>query len=133
LNSSDAEDLVHATAVRVLTFADRYVPGTNFKAWVTTILRNRFYSLYRRESRIVCSIDELPEGRLAIGPAQESAIELFDLQRVLARLPKEHQQALEDVASGFDYEEAARRRGCPTGTIKSRVFRARQGLRQFLL
>ena len=41
-NNVDAEDLYQDTAVRIITNADKYNPGTNFKAWAVTIMRNIF-------------------------------------------------------------------------------------------
>src|SRR5512140_3460759 len=46
-----AEDLVQDTVVRALRFRDRFEPGTNFKAWVYTILTHTFIHRYRRQKR----------------------------------------------------------------------------------
>lgn len=130
---SDAEDLVHTTAVRVLTFADKYQRGTNFKAWVHTILRNQFMSWCRtRRRKAPCSLDAVGEAALAVAPSQESAASYSDLGRALAHLPHEQRVVLEDLACGFSYSESARRRNCPVGTTKSRASRGRQAAQAFL-
>ena len=46
-----AEDLVHDTVVRALRFRDSFTMGTNFKAWIYTILTNTFIHKYRRQQR----------------------------------------------------------------------------------
>src|SRR5687767_5511020 len=46
-----AEDLVHDTAVRALRFRDRFGMGTNFKAWIYTVLTHTFIHRYRRAKR----------------------------------------------------------------------------------
>src|SRR5689334_13741687 len=46
-----AEDLVHDTAVRALRFRDRFELGTNFKAWIYTVLTHTFIHRYRRAKR----------------------------------------------------------------------------------
>src|SRR4051812_3769918 len=48
---AQAEDLVHDTAVRALRFRDRFEMGSNFKAWIYTILTNTFIHRYRRQKR----------------------------------------------------------------------------------
>lgn len=130
----DADDLVHTTAVRALTFASKYERGTNFKAWVHTILRNQFLSSCRERARRrnTCSLDAVVEAALAIAPDQESATNYSDLKRALARLPPEQRVVLEDLACGFSYSESATRHNCPVGTTKSRAFRGRQAAQAFL-
>ena len=39
-------------AVRALAHADQFQPGTNFKAWITTILRNSYFNVVRQRSRV---------------------------------------------------------------------------------
>ncbi|RYF40375.1 MAG: sigma-70 family RNA polymerase sigma factor, partial [Cytophagaceae bacterium] len=50
-DSSHAQDLVHDTVVRALRFRDKFEMGTNFKAWIYTILTNTFIHRYRRQKR----------------------------------------------------------------------------------
>lgn len=50
-NQALADDLVQETAVRALTNIDKFTPGTNMKAWLSTIPRNQFYNDLRSRSR----------------------------------------------------------------------------------
>ena len=59
-NNVDAEDLYQDTAVRIITNADKYNPGTNFKAWAVTIMRNIFINNYRKKVRRNMIIDQTP-------------------------------------------------------------------------
>jgi RNA polymerase sigma-70 factor (ECF subfamily) len=124
-----ADDLVQETLHRALANIDSFQPGTNMPAWLITILRNLFYTNYRRRRRVV----EDGEGRYAASlksqPEQESRVEFEELRAALAKLSPDQREALILVgASGFSCEEAANICGCAPGTIKSRVNRARTRL-----
>jgi RNA polymerase sigma-70 factor (ECF subfamily) len=106
-----------------------FVPGTNLKAWLFTILRNQFYSDRRRAWRQVAWDQDAAELIPSVGSDQESASHLSDLARAMRRLTPEQREALILVgAGGFSYEEASSICGCAVGTVKSRVARARAAL-----
>jgi len=130
-NRAMADDLVQETAVRALCNIDKFAPGTNMKAWLCTILRNQFYDELRSRSMISAyAAIPRPAGH---DSEQESRIEMKELEREFAVLPEAQREALSLVgANGFSYEEAAEIVGCPQGTIKSRVCRARLTLEQRL-
>jgi RNA polymerase sigma-70 factor (ECF subfamily) len=126
-NRAMADDLVQETAIRALCNIDRFMPGTNMKAWLSTILRNQFYNEMRSRSAMA-AYAAIPR---PVGHAgeQEARIEMRELERAFRSLPAVQSEALSLVgASGFSYEEAADIVGCPRGTIKSRVCRARSTL-----
>ena len=50
-SASDAEDLVQETAMKGLRRFESFIPGTDFKAWMMTILANTYIDLYRRRKR----------------------------------------------------------------------------------
>jgi RNA polymerase sigma-70 factor, ECF subfamily len=126
-NRSTADDLVQETALRALCNIDKFMPGTNMKAWLSTILRNQFYDELRARSRSASYL-AIPHP-VGYAGQQESRIELRDFEREFVTLPAVQREALSLVgASGFSYDEAAEIAGCPRGTIKSRVCRARSTL-----
>jgi RNA polymerase sigma-70 factor, ECF subfamily len=130
-NRAMADDLVQETAIRALCNIDRFVPGTNMKAWLCTILRNQFYNEMRSRSAMA-AYAAIPQPTIHAGE-QESRVEMRELERAFRSLPAAQSEALSLVgASGFSYEEAADIVGCPRGTIKSRVCRARMTLEQQL-
>jgi RNA polymerase sigma-70 factor (ECF subfamily) len=133
-NADQANDLVQDTIVRALRAQHQFAPGTNFKAWTFTILRNLHVNNLRR-SRL--KFDSIEDGALeyfAVPPGQESRLEFQELKRGMAKLSREHREVLVLVgASGFSYEEAAEICGCAVGTIKSRLSRARQELYRLLV
>jgi len=131
--AEDAPDLVQETFLRAYRTFDNFRIGTNPKAWLFTILRSVFANRYRRERRqpLMVPLEGLEErfGRLAseAPPSAEPAAE--EVNRALAALAVEFRLAvlLVDV-EGFTYEEAAAVLGCPVGTVRSRLSRARRAL-----
>jgi len=128
-NPDAADDLAQDTLVKAWQSRQTFIPGTNLKAWLFTILRNQFYSDRRRAWRQVPwdqeAAERIPGGRE--DPVHSA--ELSDTVRALRHLSDEQREALILVgAGGFSYEEAAAICKCAIGTVKSRVARARKAL-----
>lgn len=127
------DDLVQEATVRVLTSADQFQPGTNFKAWVFTIIRNLYLNDLRKARRFVDTGGESEDfaGLASLPATQESSIEFRNFFRAFWQLGEEHREVLMLVgASGFSYERASEICGCEIGTVKSRVSRARKALKE---
>jgi RNA polymerase sigma-70 factor (ECF subfamily) len=128
-----ADDLVQETLFKAWNHFDSFQEGTNLKAWLFTILRNTYFSERRKRKREVEDADGSYAAQLASPPEQQAHMDMEDFRAVLARLPDDQREALILVgAAGFSYEEAANISGCPVGTIKSRVNRARGRLADLL-
>lgn len=126
-----ADDLVQDAIVRALAAQDSFRAGTNFRAWIFTILRNLFFTERRKSRMVVQSIDSMEHDLTPVPASQESSVEFDDFRVALMRLPHDQREALILVgASGMSYEEAAQVSGCAVGTVKSRVSRARRTLVQ---
>jgi RNA polymerase sigma-70 factor, ECF subfamily len=124
-----ADDLAQEALVKAWQSRSSFVPGTNLKAWLFTILRNQFYSERRRAWRQVPWDAENADSLPGNSDDQGWAAELSDIARALRALPNEQREALILVgAGGFSYEEAAKISNCAIGTVKSRVARARRAL-----
>src|SRR5262249_34618531 len=146
-NERDAEDLVQDTLLRAYRYWQRFVPGTNCKAWLFKILSNTFITRYhaqRRNAEVVAAAaheaatDDIlshevthasrdPEGALA------SRLLSDDVVRALEALPGDFRLAvlLSDVEE-FSYKEIADIMDCPVGTVMSRLFRGRRMLQRTL-
>lgn len=125
---STADDLVQETLVKAWNRLDSFEPGTNLKAWLFTILRNTYFSDWRKRSREVACANGMPEA-LETEAEQPGYMDLQDFRIALQKLPAERREALILTAAvGFSCQEAAKICGCSTGTIKSRVSRARAQL-----
>ncbi|MCW3477147.1 sigma-70 family RNA polymerase sigma factor [Limobrevibacterium gyesilva] len=128
-----ADDLVQETLVKAWANMSSFEPGSNMGAWLYTILRNEFYSEFRKRRREVQDSDGLFAAQLATHPTQDGHLEFQDFRTALSRLADDHREALILVgASGLSYEEAAQLCGCAIGTMKSRVHRAREKLAELL-
>jgi len=128
-----ADDLVQETLVRGWANLHSFQPGSNMTAWLYTILRNVFYTEFRKARREVADTDGQYAARLAVRPVQEGHMHFMDFRDALGKLAPDHREALILVgASGLSYEDAARICGCAVGTMKSRVNRGRAKLAELL-
>jgi RNA polymerase sigma-70 factor (ECF subfamily) len=129
-----ADDIVQDTIVNALQAQHQFTPGTNLKAWLFTILRNRFRSLIARKHVTAEVADDDLERHYWVAAEQDSRIEVAAFKRAFKTLSATHREVLVLVAiHGLPYEEIARICGCEVGTVKSRVNRARGILKRMLL
>lgn len=128
-NATEADDLVQMTLLRAWEKRSSFEPGTRMLAWLFTILRNGFYNGQARLKREVSDIDGLHAGRLRQEPDQIHRLNLADLQRALDGLDARYREPLLlATVDGLSVGEVAAVLGCPAGTVKSRVSRARDRL-----
>jgi RNA polymerase sigma-70 factor (ECF subfamily) len=132
-NRDRADDLVQDAVLRALSAASQFKPGTNFKAWIFTILRNLHYNEFRRNRGFIRPLEAADLETYATAPAQQAGLEFDDFRRAFTTLPAVQREALVLIgAEGCPYEEAAAICGCPVGTIKSRVARGRREIGRLL-
>ena len=148
-NRDDAQDLVQDAAIQAFRAFDSYQSGTNFKAWFTRILVNRFLNLRRAAQRRpqTVSIDEAEDfflyqqakNRKMLGRGSDPAAALtakIDRQLIsdaLLELPPEFRAvATLYLIESYSYEEIARLLDVPIGTVRSRLHRGRKLLQQSL-
>lgn len=123
----DVEDLVGDTLLRAWRARETF-SGGSLGAWLYVLMRNIARDNGRRASiRRSVPFNEDFHDR-ATPASQEVGIELRDVLSAVRRLPEGHQQALKLVVGGMSYEGTAERMGIPLGTVRSRLFRARQTL-----
>ncbi len=128
-----ADDLVQETLLKAWSHRDKFEPGTNFRAWLFTILRNTYFSDFRKRRREVQDVDGEKAALLSTPPEQHGHLDLADFREAMKQLSSDQREALLLVgAEGFSYEEAAEIAGCAVGTVKSRVNRARVRLAEIM-
>ncbi|NUQ22912.1 MAG: RNA polymerase sigma factor [Saprospiraceae bacterium] len=134
-NGEDAKDLYQETAYRALTNSDKFRPGTNFKAWLFTIMKNIFINNYRKKAKantIMDSTDNLyyiNSGSTMIGNGAESNILIGELTGMIDTLDDSIRIPFLMHYQGFKYQEIADALDLPLGTVKSRIFFARKELK----
>lgn len=135
-NRDDAYDLLQDTTLKVLGNKDKYVENTNFKGWVFTIMRNIFINNYRRIVRSATVIDQT-EDCYHLNLSQDSGLETpegfygaNEITAAIAEFPEKYRVPFEMHVAGYKYNEIADEMNLPLGTIKSRIFFARQELQK---
>lgn len=133
-NRDDAQDLLQDTTLKVLDNADKYLENTNFKGWVFTIMRNLFINNYRRMSRSATVIDKT-EDLYHLNLSQDSGLATpegsfgaNEISRAIDNFPNEYRIPFSMHVAGYKYNEIAEHMSLPLGTIKSRIYYARQRL-----
>lgn len=144
-DEDDANDLVQETYMKAYRFIDKYIQGTNAKAWLFKILKNAYINHYRKRSKQPTRVDF--EDIVSYHDSDDRGIpgyldlreELFDKMMgdevtiAINALPIDFRTVvlLCDV-EGFTYEEIAKIIDVPIGTVRSRLFRARNMLKEKL-
>lgn len=136
-NYEDAKDLVQETAVRAFHNRQKFENGTNFKAWVMTIMRNTFINFYRKKKNRATSCE--PTGSFvfenqsnAVNNQGDSNIMMKELLGFITELSDTYSVPFSMFYQGFKYEEIAQELELPVGTVKSRIFFARKSLREMI-
>lgn len=137
-NAEDAKDLYQETAYRAMTNMDKFRPGTNFKAWLFTIMKNIFINNYRKKAKantIVDSTDNLyyiNSSVNTISNRAESSIMMKELVSMVEQLDDSIRVPFLMHYQGYKYQEIADYLDLPLGTVKSRIFFARKELKDLI-
>ncbi len=139
-HGADAEDLVQEAYTRAFAAWSRF-DGRNLKAWLFTIVRNTFFDSYRKRSHDPTRADDgVADRALVDADLLRDDLEIHQLRRVVAADIEAALMTLSEDArtiilldlEGMSELETAEIVGCAAGTVKSRLFRARQALRKRL-
>jgi RNA polymerase sigma-70 factor (ECF subfamily) len=135
----DAKDLLQVTFMKAWANKHRFTAGTNLKAWLYTIMKNTFFSEYRRKSRQKTYVD-LTENQHSInssdtrpnGAEAHVNLNLMEIRSAIDELPDVYRLPFKLFLEGFKYEEISEKYNLPLGTVKNRIFLARKELQERL-
>jgi len=137
-DSSEVDDLVQDTMFKALRYANHFTQGTNFRAWLFTIMRNTFINDYRKTTRknaVITQEEEISSAHLMNSStcnAAEGRFAMSDIHRALAQLPENYYHPFIQYFEGYKYHEIAETLNIPIGTVKTRIHMARQLLQKQL-
>ncbi len=130
-DKADADDLVQDTLVQALTNAHLWQPGTDLRAWLYTIMRNRFLAGVTKSARSASALKEMAEPvPTSTAHASELRLLLRDLGAALRRLSSNQRSAVLLIGvEGKSYAEAAQSMGTSVGAVRSHLSRGRDRLK----
>jgi RNA polymerase sigma-70 factor, ECF subfamily len=133
-NPDRADDLVQDTLSRALDKQHLWQPGTNLRAWLFTIMHHQNVNNVRRDIRGSAAVDiEQVSATLPATTDPSASRKMVELDRALARLPLRQRQVILLVGlEGMSYEDTPGILSVPVGTVRSRLSRGRDTLRQLL-
>lgn len=133
-NHDDANDLFQETYLKALVNREKLSNHDNLKAWLYTIMRNIFINNYRRTFKSNVKIEKTEEPFCAGLPESENMINgdaefsYNEIESVIDRLQPELRETFRMYVAGYKYKEIAEEQDIVIGTVKSRIFNARQRL-----
>ena len=144
-NEDDAKDLVQETYLKSYRFIESFQKGTNAKAWLFRILKNSFINEFRKRSKVPPKVDYLEvESHYNSDEAQQPATSELRVEAIKEMMGDEVSNALNALdidfktviilcdLEGFSYNEMAKILDIPVGTVRSRLHRARNLLKEKL-
>lgn len=144
-HEEDANDLLQETLMKAWRFIDKYEEGTNAKAWLFTIAKNAFINEYRKRVKTPHKVElqdyvtfhekeDTPlAGGMQVGEEMFQYLMGDEVSLAINQLPLDFKTVilLCDIED-FKYEEIAEILGIPIGTVRSRLHRARNMLKEKL-
>lgn len=134
----DAEDLMQETAIKAYKYRHNFTEGTNFKSWISTIMRNTFINSYRKmktRRHLNHTADEVTENvevENVVANSGEQNLRMQEMKRMLNSMGDIYSVPFLMFYKGYEYQEIAAQLNIPIGTVKSRIFSARVKMKQML-
>jgi len=133
-NREDAKDLMQETMLKAYTYRTHYEDCTNMLAWTCTIMKNIFINNYRRSMRHQTIFDNtndqffLNRSQYIDYSSPDSIYTIKQLNQIINSLKDEFKTPFKMHLDGYKYKEIADKLDLNIGTVKSRIFFARQKL-----
>ena len=131
-DENDAKDLMQETMTRAFIYKEKFQEGTNFKAWIYTIMKNLFLNQKSKQKRIPVALDiqnpdesYFVEDKSVANSGLRKLIE-SDLEAEIHSIDSKFGQTFNMYFQGWQYQEIAERMRIPLGTVKNRIHVARK-------
>ena len=137
-NRDDAQDLLQDTTLKVLDNQDKFVDNVNFKGWVLTVMRNIFINNYHKIVRVQTVVDSsadlynLDVVNDSGFDSPDKAYQIKEITKAINGLNDDLKVPFSMFLSGYKYKKKKKKLNVPLGTVKSRIFFARQELQKRL-
>ena len=137
-NNEDALDLLQDTYVKAISYRTKFEDSTNLKAWLFTIMKNTFINAYRRNVKtraLIVKGDDIALNRAFKQNSydhSESRLNAKEIIQHIEKLEDDYKVPFTRYYNGYKYEEIAQELKLPLGTVKSRIFIARNTLMEAL-
>ena len=134
----DAEDLLQETTIKAYKYRNNFAAGTNFKSWISTIMRNTFINQYRKAktrrhlNHPTTEVTQNIVSRNVVANSGEQTLRMQEMQRMLDSIGRLYSVPFLLFYKGFEYQEIAEQLNIPIGTVKSRIFTARVKMKQMI-
>lgn len=134
-NYDEAEELFQEASAKMYTKFYQFKPGTNFKAWGSTIIRNTFLNNLRRNKKMSeTTFDELVNIK-ELGCTDNEAISTMtetEIYSLINQLPEKYKSVILLLIEGYSYKEIKEELNIPLGSVKSNIYLARKELNAML-
>lgn len=134
-NEADADDLTQNTILRALEKKHLFKSGSNVFSWSSKIMYNLFISRIRKYSKLSKNVDPADHiDNLKVEATQDKVLELKKTRAAIQELKDDYKNVIVKVCiQGQQYEEVANDLDIPVGTVRSRLHRAREALKEKLV
>jgi len=132
----ETKDLLQLTLMKAWLNKHRFKSGSNINAWLYTIMKNTFLSDNRKKKKTRAHID-ISSSQFAINsstmitrlPGTDSELNMNEIYSMINDLPLQYEEPFKLYLKGYKYDEISLSLCLPIGTVKSRIFLARQKLK----
>lgn len=123
-NKENAEDLYQDTLLQAYSHFDRF-DGTNFYGWTSRIMKNLFINRVRKQNMVELS---MLENSMDVRCDSDESGDIFEL---IEKLPSRYNEIITLRLQGFSYIEISNFINVPIGTVKSRIYLARNAIKDY--
>ena len=135
VDKEESEDLLQDTILKALSNKEKFTQNTNFKAWLYTIMKNTFINKYRKEAKTKTQLDNtkdlyylnVADNHTFSSPG--SGMEYKEIMELMNELKDIYLIPFKMYFDGYKYHEISEEMNIPLGTVKTRIFYARQFLK----